>query len=154
MSIVEGDERDRDMACEKDIYEQLVAPGSDGQLTVVKPDNLSILEKDGRSVSNTETGSILFDIFCPTIESLDNLWELYTNGALLRHFNDVLHVEEIKEKHGAKDINLNLSMTEAIVEICRGEIMAALAGKIPDKMFIFLGAAFVALKSEEPGITI
>ena len=113
---------DAERACEKEIYERLAIADSDGHLTHIDQENIKILEDEGRLVKNIETGSLTFDVFCPTEKSLEHLWNLYCSKYLRRHFNKVLAVEEIKQKHNVKDMFLNVTISEPMYKLCKKEI--------------------------------
>ena len=70
-----------------------------------------------------ESGSVIITVQCPTLESLEGLWNDYQSG----HLNDIaetfLVTDELKRKLGMQNIRLKTTIEEENYLICKKAFM-------------------------------
>ena len=82
------------------------------------------LTQFGREISSVGSGSITFSIMCPTVEALDDLYELTTSGKLNRMAIDAYITEEYPQ-----GTTLNMTIDETEWKRCRAELLSAGEGE-------------------------
>ena len=98
----------------KDIVSSKVSPESiRHRRTIIA--TISELTKLGREIKDIAPGSVVFTIMCPTLESLDDLYELYTSGKLSRMFSDAYVTEDIRQK----GVAISVTVDEVEWQHCR-----------------------------------
>ena len=76
------------------------------------------LTKFGRVIKDIAPGSVIFTIMCPTLESLDDLYEMYTSGKISRMFSDAYLTDENREK----GVTISVTINEVEWQHCRTQL--------------------------------
>ena len=75
------------------------------------------------AVMMVKTGSLIITVQCPTLESLESLW----NGYCLGYLNDVVEsflvTDELKRKLGLDNVSLKTTIEEENYLICKKSFM-------------------------------
>ena len=75
------------------------------------------------AIRMVESGSLIITVQCPTLESLESLWNDYESG----HLNDIaetfLVTDELKTKLGMDNIRLKTTIEEENYLICKMAFM-------------------------------
>ena len=81
-------------------------------------ETISELARLRREIVGIEDGSVVFRVICPTLEALDDLWQICTSGKLQRLFIDTY----VKEEHRG-NITINVSVNETEWQQCRQQLL-------------------------------
>ena len=81
-------------------------------------ETLSELVKFRREIVGVEDGSVVFQIMCPTIEALDDLWCICTSGRLRDMFVEAYVGEELRSS-----VTVNVTVDEAEWRRCRQQLL-------------------------------
>ena len=79
---------------------------------------LSLREKN-REIINVGDGSVAITIMCPTLEALDDLWQMYASDKLCRMFINAFIPGELRAS-----VTLSVSVDEAAVQRSRQQLMS------------------------------
>ena len=72
-----------------------------------------------RVIDHIEEGSVVIWVMCPTLEALDDLWQIYTSGKLQQMFLDAF----IRDEH-RKAITINLTVDKGEWQRCRQQLLS------------------------------
>lgn len=81
-------------------------------------ETLSELARLRREIVGVEDGSVVFRVMCPTLEALNDLWEICTSGKLRRMFVDAY----VKEEHRG-NITINVTVDKTEWQRCRQQLL-------------------------------
>ena len=104
------------------ISDQTLARMSASNSEVPPTDDMAFLRsltQFGREITSLATGSVIFYIMCPTVEALDDLYELYTSGKLTCMAIDAYITEEYPE-----GTTLRVTIDETEWKRCRAELLS------------------------------
>ena len=106
------------------VFERIVKiEDTDGaKCTIKNPSDMDVLRRDGTILLKIHAKSLHFHLYCPTEESLLSLWERYSSGELLRYYNKLLRIEELKQEYNLPNAYLSLHMSHSRMEACLKEI--------------------------------
>ena len=95
---------------------------------VSTPDSIRAFTKFLEEVLNVairmvESGSLVITVQCPTLESLESLWNDYQSGYLNDIAETFLVTDELKRKLGMQNIRLKTSIEEENYLICKNAFM-------------------------------
>ena len=95
---------------------------------VSTPDSISAFTKYLEEAFNVairmvESGSLVITVQCPTLESLESLWNDYQSGYLNDIAETFLVTDELKRKLGMQNIRLKTSIEEENYLICKNAFM-------------------------------
>lgn len=79
---------------------------------------LAKIEKNNRKVIKVDDGSVVITIMCPTLEALNDLRQMYTDGKLLQMF-----VEEFVPEELRSSITLSVTIDETEMQCCRQQLI-------------------------------
>ena len=82
------------------------------------------IRKFHRELNGIESGSVIFHIFCPTLEALDDLCDLCTSGRLRRLMQKDFVTPERLKRHRLKKIDIGVEFSQEEYELCRKELLA------------------------------
>ena len=101
--------------CKKELIAEFsYTPGS-AQSVVIKRGNVDVLEVE----------SIHFDVYCPSLYAMYNLYHKYVNGAIETHFCTVLNIDNLRKQHDIPGLYLNVEIKDVNNDVCRLEIQKA-----------------------------
>jgi len=81
-------------------------------------ETISELVRLRREIVGIEDGSVVFRVMCPTLEALNDLWEICNGGKLRRLFVDTY----VKEEHRG-NVTINVSVNETEWQQCRQQLL-------------------------------
>ena len=111
--------------CKKELIAEFsYTPGS-AQSLVIKRGNVGVLEGDGCTIKRTRVESIHFDVFCPSLYAMYNLFYKYVSGAIETHFCTVLNIDNLRKQHDIPGLYLNVEIKDVNLDVCRLEIQKA-----------------------------
>ena len=96
----------------------------DGECIINKARYIDIF-KNGQLVNRVVLSSVRFDMYCPTIAALDEIWSKYTSGNLHKHFEEQFETQALKEKFKLPNLYLNVQVREEQYDLCKQEIEKA-----------------------------
>ncbi|ELU13510.1 hypothetical protein CAPTEDRAFT_187038 [Capitella teleta] len=67
---------------------------------------LAELGRFGRRILDITEGSVVLDVECPSVEALDDLWELCQSGKLARMFQEAIVTDSFLQRHKVKSVSL------------------------------------------------
>ena len=85
-------------------------------------DPVEILLKDGCIITMIRFESIHFDVFCPTVDAMYNLYQRYVSGDLDKHFNMIVDIEALRNKNKDCRISLKVEIKDEMLDMCRADI--------------------------------
>ena len=75
------------------------------------------------SVKSVQRGSLIITVECPTLESLERLWNDYQSGCLNEIAESCLVTDELKRKLGLDHVRLRITIEEENYLICKKAVM-------------------------------
>ena len=100
-------------------------------------DSVEILLKDGCTITMMRFESVHFDVFCPTVDAMYNLYQRYVSGDLGIHFNKIVDIETFRNKYTDCRISLKVEIKDEMLDMCRADIEAT-EGRDPFLCTIYL----------------
>ncbi|KAI0240605.1 hypothetical protein LSAT2_008668 [Lamellibrachia satsuma] len=82
-------------------------------------ETLSELVRLRREIVGIEDGSVVFCVMCPTLEALDDLWQICTSGKLRQMFLDAY----IRDEH-RKAVTINVIVDRTEWQRCRQQLLS------------------------------
>ena len=98
------------------------------QLPHERPNIQTELTRHGRKITYVKKGSIIFSIMCPTLEALDDLYNLYTSGQLTDLATDAYITDICPE-----GTTINVTIDESAWNRCRAQLLS-IGGCLFDKV--------------------
>ena len=95
------------------------------------------------AVMMVETGSLIITVQCPTLESLESLWNGYCSGYLNEVVESFLVTDELKRKLGLDKIRLKTTIEQENYLICKKAFMEN-SGELGILSRAFLGTCILA----------
>lgn len=89
------------------------------------------------------TGSLIMIVQCPTLESLESLWNGYCSGYLNDIIESFLVTDELKRKLGMDNLRLKTTIAEENYSICKKALME-MSGKMGSLERSFIGNWYFA----------
>ena len=101
---------------------------------------LSVCIEDAFKVAKVTfvTGSLIMIVQCPTLESLECLWNGYCSGYLNDIIESFLVTDELKRKLGMDNVSLKTTIAEENYSICKKALMET-SGKMGSLSRAFVG---------------
>ena len=96
------------------------------------------------SVKSVQKGSLIITVQCPTLESLELLWNDYRSGCLNDTAESYLVTDELKRKLGLDHVRLRITIQEENYLICKKALME-ISGKLGSLYRAFLGNIYFGL---------
>ena len=92
-------------------------------------ETLNFLNKQRRELQGLLEGSVVFCMYCPTIEALETLWSSNMDGSLLQLFTTAVNCDYLglRKKHKLKRIIVEVSISDEQYASCRKEIQATMS---------------------------
>ena len=75
------------------------------------------------SVKSVQRGSLIITVECPTLESLERLWNDYQSGYLNDIAESTLVTDELKRNLGLDHVRLRITIEEENYLICKKALM-------------------------------
>ena len=94
-------------------------------------------------VMMVKTGSLIITVQCPTLESLESLWNGYCSGYLNEVVESFLVTDELKRKLGLDKIRLKTTIEQENYLICKKAFMEN-SGELGILSRAFLGTCILA----------
>ena len=82
-----------------------------------------LVEVHNVSVKSVQKGSLILTVECPTLESLERLWNDYQSGCLNDIAESYLVTDELKRKLGLDHVRLRITIEEENYLICKKALM-------------------------------
>ena len=117
-TAIGGEQECKDLECQlKDYLKRYVDPElqPDSSDEAIVP---SLREKN-REIINVGDGSVAITIMCPTLEALNDLWQMYTSDKLRCMFINAFIPEELRAS-----VTLSVNVDEAAVQRSRQQLMS------------------------------
>ena len=95
------------------------------------------------AVMMVKTGSLIITVQCPTLESLESLWNGYCSGYLNEVVESFLVTDELKRKLGLDKVRLKTTIEQENYLICRKAFMEN-SGELAILSRAFLGTCILA----------
>ncbi|ELT98186.1 hypothetical protein CAPTEDRAFT_192039, partial [Capitella teleta] len=70
----------------------------------------AVLGGFGRRILGIREGSVVFCVECPSVEALDDLWELCQSGKLARMFQNAFVTDSFLQQHKVKSVSLRTAI--------------------------------------------
>ena len=96
------------------------------------------------SVKSVQRGSLIITVECPTLKSLERLWNDYQSGCLSDIAESYLVTDELKRKLGLDHVRLRITIEEENYLICKKALMK-ISGELGSLYRAFLGNMYVGL---------
>ena len=96
------------------------------------------------SVKSVQRGSLIITVECPTLESLERLWNDYQSGCLNGIAERFLVTDELKRKLGLDHVRLRITIEEENYLICKKALME-ISGELGSLYRAFLGNMYFGL---------
>ena len=96
------------------------------------------------SVKSVQKGSLILTVECPTLESLERLWNDYQSGCLNDIAESYLVTDELKRKLGLDHVKFRITIEEENYLICKKALMK-ISGELGSPYRAFLGNMYVGL---------
>ena len=103
-----------------------------------------LVEVHNVSVKSVLKGSLIITVECPTLESLERLWNDYQSGYLNGIAERFLVTYEIKRKLGLDHVRLRITIEEENYLICKKALME-ISGELGSLYRAFLGNMYFGL---------
>ena len=103
-----------------------------------------LVEVHNVSVKSVQKGSLIITVECPTLESLERLWNDYQSGCLNDIAESYLVTDELKRKLGLDHVRLRITIEEENYLICKKALME-ISGELGSLYRAFLGNMFFGL---------
>lgn len=102
----------------RDIAESgVTTQGISARKTILK--TLSQLQKFRKEILGIYEGSVVFLVYCPTVEALEDLWVMCESGKLSAMFHKAFVTKSFLRRHRVKRISISVSMPYADYLDCR-----------------------------------
>ena len=95
------------------------------------------------AVMMVKTGSLIITVQCPTLESLESLWNGYSSGYLNDIVERFLVTDELKRKLGMDNVRLKTTIEEENYLICKKAFVEN-SGELGSLSRAFLGTCILA----------
>ena len=96
------------------------------------------------SVKSVLKGSLIITVECPTLESLERLWNDYQSGCLNDIAESYLVTDELKRKLGLDHVRLRITIEEENYLICKKALME-ISGELGSLYRAFLANMYFGL---------
>ena len=96
------------------------------------------------SVKSVQKGSLIITVECPTLESLERLWNDYQSGCLNDIAESYLVTDELKRKLGLDHVRLRITIEEENYLICKKALME-ISGELGSLYRAFWGKMYFGL---------
>ena len=103
-----------------------------------------LVEVHNVSVKSVQKGSLIITVECPTLESLERLWNDYQSGCLNDIAESYLVTDELKRKLGLDHVKFRITIEEENYLICKKALMK-ISGELDSPYRAFLGNMYVGL---------
>ena len=95
------------------------------------------------NVMMVQSGSLIITVQCPTLESLESLWNGYSSGYLNDIVERFLVTDELKRKLGMDNVRLKTTIEEENYLICKKAFVEN-SGELGSLSRAFLGTCILA----------
>ena len=103
-----------------------------------------LVEVHNVSVKSVQKGSLILTVECPTLESLERLWNDYQSGCLNDIAESYLVTDELKRKLGLDHVKFRITIEEENYLICKRALMK-ISGELGSPYRAFWGNMYVGL---------
>ena len=103
-----------------------------------------LVEVHNVSVKSVQKGSLILTVECPTLESLEGLWNDYQSGCLNDIAESYLVTDELKRKLELDHVRLRITIEEENYLICKKALME-ISGELGSLYRAFLGNMYFGL---------
>ena len=103
-----------------------------------------LVEVHNLSVKSVRRGSLIITVECPTLESLETLWNDYQSGCLDDIAESYLVTDELKRKLGLDHVRLRITIEEENYLICKKALME-ISGELGSLYRALLGNMYFGL---------
>ena len=102
-----------------------------------------LVEVYNLSVESVQKRSLILTVECPTLESLERLWDDYQSGCLNDIAESYLVTDELKRKLELDHVRLRITIEEENYLICKKALME-ISGELGSLYRAFLGTCILA----------
>ena len=136
---VEGKDGSAYLESKNEFHGKFVHTTKEGTYEITNAKSVEFIQEKNRHITRVTVGSIRFEVFCPTEDSLTDLWMKYTSGEFQSKLSTDLDIDQLREKYSLPNLHLHVAIDEDIYHKCMEEIRQSV-GKL--HLYIYLKPYF------------
>ena len=126
---VEGRDGSAYKESKNEFHGKFVHTTKEGTYEITNAKSVEFIQEKDRLITTVTVGSIRFGVFCPTEDSLTDLWMKYTSGEFQRQLSTDIDIDQLREKYSLPNLHLHVAIEENVYHKCMEEIRQS-SGKL------------------------